>query len=228
LFRQIYGITSFRAFEARIPIEIKRKPWEFKMSVLSTAVVDEGTVDETGVEIYSANKELLADIREVALSLGYQCSEIKKSKGRTFLFRLRPLEKLLRDIKKLAKKYPVLDLAHKQKILEFHVKRRRRRGVTKTKILESLLEGNKTTTHLMYELNIASKRVMRHLKELEVLGLVRRVGENGNSFVWALNKNYDLRDASKAIMDKVLAQIYKQKEKGIKSRVLILKAIKEG
>ncbi len=52
------------------------------MAILAAAIIDEGTIDGTSAEIYLANKNLVSDVRDIALSLGHACSKIRKYRGR--------------------------------------------------------------------------------------------------------------------------------------------------
>ena len=232
-FRKEYGCRFFDTYSARIPDAILNGSRDSKMAVLAAAIVDEGTVDNTSAEIYLANENLMNDVRNIALSLGYACSEIRKYKNRQlFCFKIRPLEKLHSDMLTLTRKYPPLDLAHQQVLLEFHVRRRKRQwwkrgsSATKKMIIEKLKVCPTTSKKMMLELGVTSDRINRHLKTLEAAGLVEKCGKAGNSFIWRLSKHTLISRDLDALIDEITKVSYRQRrERSIKR---ILEALNQG
>lgn len=233
LFRKEYECRFFDSHSARIPYAILSGSRASRMAVLVAAVVDEGTIDTTSVEISLANEALLNDVKNIALSLGYACSKIRKYKNRhLFCLSIRPLEKFYSDIIALTRKYPPLDLAHQQAILKFHIGRRKRPwwrrgfGATKKMIIEKLKVCSTTSRKLMLELGVSSDRISRHLKALEAAGLVEKCGKVGNSFLWRLSKHALVSKDLEAMIDMITKVSYKQRRE--RSVNLILEALNNG
>lgn len=209
IFKAEYG-CNFYSNSARIPRAITSGSWGSRMSVLIAAVIDEGTIDESNVEVYSANQTLLEDIRNIALSLDYECSQITRYKRRQlFYFNFKPFKKFYSDIRILTRKYPSCDLAHQQVALEFHVNRRkrwwwkRRTGITKKMIIRELINGPRSSVELAYKTQIAAGRICRHLNSLAEVGLDKKVGKRGNSNLWQLLMQSPDLVAIDAIIDRL-------------------------
>jgi len=98
---------------------------EFKIAGLSAFIVDEAHVtNDRGIEIYSSNKKLLAQIRNVAVDLGLNCSELKSKNPngntkKSYRFRIKKKSSIefVQMVKKLKEKYPYVGLAHKEDII---------------------------------------------------------------------------------------------------------------
>lgn len=98
---------------------------KFKIAGLSAFIIDEGHVSDRGIELYSSNKVLLSQIRNLVLDLKLNCSQltIKKKNGNTnesFRFRIRKESSvmLINMVKELKKKYPFCGLAQKEDIIK--------------------------------------------------------------------------------------------------------------
>ncbi len=233
LFRKEYSCRFFGTYSARIPDTILNGPRASKMAILAAAIVDEGTIDSASVEIYLANETLINDVKNIALSLGYACSKIRKYRTRRlFCLSIRPLEKLYSNMTALTRKYPPLNLAHQQAILEFHISRRKRpwwrrgTGATKKMIIEKLKVCPATSRKLMLELGVSSDRIRRHLKVLEAAGPVEKCGKAGNSFLWRLSKHALMSKDLDALIDGITKVSYRRRrERSIKQ---ILGALSNG
>ena len=118
------GYDSFNWDTSKLPLNISNNV-DFKIAGLTAFIVDEGYVSSKGIEIYSGNKTLLSQIRNLAVDLGLDCSDlkIKKPNGNTkqsYRFRIRKegSEKLIQMIAKLKENYPNCGLAQKEGILQ--------------------------------------------------------------------------------------------------------------
>ena len=123
IYRLYFNLDSLNTFEARIPNSIKSFPKEFLVAGLCSFIVDEGHVGEV-ITIYSKNKLLLEDIREIAIKCSYRCYDIKEKYARSkfdcyrFSISSGSYKKLYDYLNYLSKKFPTCNLAHKMERLE--------------------------------------------------------------------------------------------------------------
>lgn len=120
-----YNLTcnSFNWNTSRLPSNISNE-LDFKIASLSAFIVDEGYVSDRGIEIYSSNSVLLSQIRNLAIDLGLNCSDLKTKKpnGSTkesYRFRIRKesSKEFLKMVFTLKKNYPNCGLAQKENLL---------------------------------------------------------------------------------------------------------------
>jgi hypothetical protein len=118
------GYKKFLGNVAKLPLNLGDGK-DFKIAGLSAFIVDEGHVSDRGIEIYSSNKDLLAGIRNLALNLGLDCSDliIKKAYKNTkqsYRFRIRKKSSIefVQMVEELKKKYPNCGLAQKEVIIK--------------------------------------------------------------------------------------------------------------
>jgi len=112
--------SSFNWDTSKLPLNISNNA-DFKIAGLSAFIVDEGYVSDRGIEIYSSNNILLSQIRNLAVDLGLNCSDLKtkKANGNTkesFRFRIRKesSKEFLKMVVNLKEKYPCCGLAQKE------------------------------------------------------------------------------------------------------------------
>lgn len=196
--KHYFKISKFGWNAARIPVKIKNLPREFLVAGLAAFIVDEGHIGEN-IEIYSGNFNLLKDIEEIVLKLGYKSWGIKEKYryGKLNSYRLNlPQESsqlLYEDIKELAKEFPTCGLVGKLKNLKWMVKRtkrkwrRRKIGVTKKLIIDLLKKKEYSTTELAAKLNIKPSSTREHLRQLEKRKLVKKT-KRGRKFLWKVVK----------------------------------------
>jgi hypothetical protein len=105
-------------FDAYIPIPIKNMSREFILAGLLAFIVDEAHVYEV-ITVYSKNKRLILDIKEISEQLGYLTHSLREkyAYGRFDVYRFsissKSYRKLWDDIAKLSSKFPQCDLCHK-------------------------------------------------------------------------------------------------------------------
>jgi len=199
--KNYYKIKSFGSFESRIPQMLKNSPKEFRIAILSAFLVDEGSIYDN-IILRVKNRELLSDLREIALSLGYNCSEIaytkdKKFGGYVFKFSISTFsaKKLLDDIKKLTESFPTCDLAHKQENLEHLVSlsrisgSKRKMGKTKEIIFECLKEP-KTVMEISKIVGIGRRTIRQHLGDMIKINKVMCCGTKGRAKLWSKCEKY--------------------------------------
>jgi len=183
IFSTVYGKIKYDSHGARIPKIIKRKPRLYKVAVLVSFLVDEGTISDDQITIRLCNKGLLKDIREIAVSLGYKCSPIKKLKSKNPLYgfniSLKSASQLLKDVQKLSSIYPSCSLGSKESFLKEIVKRQKisRKVQRRKKIEENILKLLNASPLSTYEISkrilISRKAALNHLKKLERKKLIK-------------------------------------------------------
>lgn len=182
---------------ARIPDNLKRLPKEFLVAGLAAFIVDEGSI-RNSIDIYSSNIELLRDVEEILSKLNYISLGIKEKYryGKLDSYRLRmsldSAEGFHKDIERLIIKFPSCCLAHKQKYLDFIVKRKlygkNKRGLnghTREKMHKIIGRKPSTTWELSTALNICHSSTLEHLQNLEKAGRIKRFGKSGkHAILW--------------------------------------------
>ena len=115
--------NSFNWNTSKLPLNISSNS-DFKIAGLSAFIIDEGHINDRGIEIYSGNQILLSQIRNLALDLGLDCSDLKTKKpnGSTkesYRFRIRKeaSREFLKMVINLKEKYPCCGLAQKESLL---------------------------------------------------------------------------------------------------------------
>lgn len=192
-----FDIHSFYWHDTRVPEKIKKMPKNFKIAFLSAFIVDEGTVGQSRIAIFSGNEKLLEDIRKIASSLEYECSSILKQHATEyyFLIYMASAGKLLQDVKEVAKDFPTCDLCHKQRKLESMVQiqtrewKQRKIGEPKKLILQALARSPKTASELSNEMFLSESTVRWHLRRLLKENLIRMISKHGRNSVWGLVEN---------------------------------------
>lgn len=130
IYRYYFNLTSLNTFQARIPNSIKSLPKEFLISGLCSFIVDEGHIWEV-ITIYSKNRLLLDDIKEITIKCGYKCYDIKEKYARgkfdcyRFSISSSSYNMFYDDIVELSKIFPTCSLVHKMERLENQIRLRK-------------------------------------------------------------------------------------------------------
>lgn len=202
LIRAYFSIQETSSLKRRLPNKIKSFPRKHRLAALCAFIVDEGHVGDS-IEICVSNCGLLEDFRELALGLGYNCSEITSrpghnSKNPMFRFRIsmKSAPKLLHDVKRLEQNHPFCNLAQKQHELEFIVRRQTSKrkktpdGQTKANIVRLVREGIQTTNKLKTHINICGSALNEHLRHLQNEGLITCSEKIRDANVWKIKNPY--------------------------------------
>lgn len=121
-YKHYFKLPSTKTFESYIPKNIKNFKKEFLLAGLISFIVDEGHVGEV-ITIYSKNKRLIEDIREIAIKCGYLSHPIREkyAYGKFDVYRFSISSKSYNqfhdDIIKLSSLFPTCNLAQKQEKL---------------------------------------------------------------------------------------------------------------
>jgi hypothetical protein len=190
-YRHCFGLNKSRWHNARIPESVKRLPEPYLVAGLVAFIIDEGHIGGDIIEIYSGNRNLLNDIKEISRKLKYRCWGPKRKfrYGKPDSWRLyisvKDAMKLHKDIIGVSKQYPTCTLAHKTAVLEAIVARKERKitktkdGISQKEILALLSTGPKTVSQLAAELKIGHSSMREHLYKLEKRKEVVRAGKSG-------------------------------------------------
>ena len=123
-YQYYFELEKTNTFDARIPKKVKRLKREFLVAGLFSFIVDEGHVGEV-ITIYSKNKKLIEDVKEIGDKVGYLCHPIRKKYARErfdvfrFNISIKSYKQIHLDIQNLSKGFPNCNLAHKNyKLLE--------------------------------------------------------------------------------------------------------------
>jgi hypothetical protein len=117
-----FALPSTNTFESYVPHNIKDLPRKFLIAGLLSFIVDEGHIGDV-ITIYSKNKRLLSDIREMGQKCGYHCNPLyeKYARGKLDCYRFgissRSASLLATDIACLSAKFSSCTLVQKQQKL---------------------------------------------------------------------------------------------------------------
>ena len=182
--------------KSRISIKIKSMSNDFLLAGLNAFIVDEGHIGET-IEIYSGNKNLLKDIKEITNKLKYlncNISEKQEKTGKMYRVRisLKNAQKFLNDCKKLETKFSTCGLAHKEHLLKEIVERQNRKwkrrayGITQEMILDLLSNQNLNSLEFRNKLQICGSTLREHLAKLEAQSKIQKIRpEKSCCLIWS-------------------------------------------
>lgn len=186
---KFYKINSFETFTSSIPMGIKKKNPKLLSGIIKAFIIDEGSIRDNGIDIYSGNFNLLRDLQDICARLGYRYSQIHKGAGVFYL-------KILSDsLSKLALDIGKLPCKHKDDKLHFLAGINRKQGyskgrnVTVRNILQLLSKEPMSSLEISYQLGIKPTSIRDyHLKKLRKTGLVTR-NTDEKEYLWSINHN---------------------------------------
>ncbi|MBN2420996.1 hypothetical protein JXB27_01825 [Candidatus Woesearchaeota archaeon] len=115
-----FELSDTDTFKAYLPKNIKSLSRDFLIAGLCAFIVDEGNICDV-ITIYSKNRKLIEDVREIGIKCGYICYEIKEkyAYGKFDCYRFNISSKsykdMYADIKRISKSFPTCDLAQKMR-----------------------------------------------------------------------------------------------------------------
>lgn len=186
--------TNFKSREIRFPSDFIKMERNIILNGIKALMDDEGSVEFNRICISLENKSFLSDITKLLQTKTplRDYIRIKKSKGI-------PTLKITSGGMEWYKQHIGFTHSQKREDLDFYlkIKRNRRRtiGSTKIKILQSLIEREKTTREISRDIKISPSSVFSHIKNrepsnrygLEAAGLIERKN-HGNTFIWKLTR----------------------------------------
>lgn len=197
----IYKIT-FGTFDARLPKDLWHLPKKFAAAAIRAFADDEASIGHSGIRFYSANKNLLNDLKSL---IQYHFPDIKLSaiyvrqRKNTIehSFAISPLS--------FNEFHRAIGFTHhvKKADLEFYINKENRnwdhrpKGKTKEMILQELSKKEKSTKEMAKKLFITPKLITYHLsgydkrgkriKGLEEIGYVSR-RRRGKEILWKIKR----------------------------------------
>lgn len=121
-YKHYFKLPNTNTFESYIPEHIKNLKKEFLLAGLISFIVDEGHIGEV-ITIYSKNKRLIEDIREIGIICEYLCHPLRKkyTYGKFDVYRFsissKSYNKFYEDMIRLSALFPTCHLAQKQEKL---------------------------------------------------------------------------------------------------------------
>lgn len=191
LIENLYDIKDFSGKNGKLPNILKNKSKLANVSILFSAISDEGCFSGP-IEIGLESRQLLEDLRDMAINLGYSTSPVKskldkrynKTRYRFYIHR-KSFGKMIRDLEELRHKYPTFKF-HKLEKLKFAAELIRKDklsakpGISRQRIITELQKGPKTVSELAISTNISNSSVRHFLRILENDRLLeRKIVEDG-------------------------------------------------
>jgi len=189
---EYYSIVSYKSHESKMPIQIlNRKDKKFKLACIISFIVDEGNIRDV-ISLYSVNKELLSNIRQMSINCDYNCSEIRyNNKANSYLFTLstKDIERLYQDIQNLSKEFPTCNLSFKDEAIKFIINRRTKKNpknssVTKKAVFNALKKGKFSALEISRATGYAYCTIIHCLEQLLKENKVKRNMIENKTYLW--------------------------------------------
>jgi|ETNmetMinimDraft_16_1059900.scaffolds.fasta_scaffold29463_2 hypothetical protein len=180
-----YGlnIRSFLSKTARIPEQVFNNSNEHGLAFLIGMIIDDGHVDSTNIVIRLKNRLLIEDLGRLCDKLGFKNTVSLNGEYGYVYINKDGLAKFWNDYKKLKRKFPVVFLGYKEKLLEnyFKIKSRKIQRVPGNRIiiLKLLSEEYLTINEIAEKILMTRQGVRYHIRKLEKEENIRKVGVKG-------------------------------------------------
>lgn len=196
LFFKCYNLNekSFLSKTARIPKKIFRKNKDHLLSILIAFIIDEGHIDSTLILIKLKNRLLISDLKKICDFLGYESKivygkEENKEYGSLYILR-KGMNKFYEDYLFLLKRYPVVDLGRKGKMIKNSFKIYSR-PIFKTKgnknLIFNLLKQEKLSVNqLANKLNMTRQGIRFHIHNLIKDNKIKIVNKKTPNWIYDL------------------------------------------
>jgi len=188
--KYVCNFDNFETFNSAIPSNLMNLSKEFRLAILISAIVDEGHLQDQYIQFQFSNKELTEDIRDICVSLDYECSKInKRERGKyanSYYFYMKSIERFYHDYLNLNKKFPLISLTFKSDKIKFFIdsikypkgkSTVKSANLRKNKILQ-ILDKPKTSYEIAERTLINPRSVRRLLLKLIKEGKIRRIKKN--------------------------------------------------
>lgn len=204
-----YSLRSedFLSDRCIVPARMLSHSKEHLLAFLIAFILDEGFIDSAQIVIALHNKKMISDLGKICDILGYEytISDDKKIPIKGILYILENgVKKFWKDYLLLKEKYPLVFLGYKEdQIKDFIIRKKKlwraqSEGLTQNFIVEMLWKKPRTTRELAKMLMISRQGIRYHLKQLEKLGITKKVGEGKlGSNIFALLKYQKLPESKK-------------------------------
>ncbi len=190
-----YDIKSYSTYDSEIPpLIMNRKDCGYKLASIISFIVDEGFVRDV-IALYSANKKLLSQIRQLVLDCNYRCSNIQfNKKANSYLFTLKnkDLFRFYYDVRKLSKNFSTCNLSFKEEDVRFILevmknKKPKNNRLTKEKVISILKNDDSSARQISKLTKYAYCTVLHNLQDLMKNGKVIRFRRDNRTYIWKLN-----------------------------------------
>ena len=172
---------DFRGTKARIPPEFFNGNRDLLCAIIRAFLIDEGCVHDRNIIFCSGNINLLNDLREICLLLGYKCQNIRNKNNSIFYLYISPdsFEKVYRDLNNLKP----LSIKDKQQRLDFGYSiltnepdfSKLDEGIKKV-----LLSGPTTSVEISKVLFINSKTIYERLNKMYSRNVINKYRKSNN------------------------------------------------
>jgi|GEM_PF-2651035 len=189
-----YSIISYRSHDSKIPNAIlNRRDTKYKLACIASFIVDEGNIRDI-IVLYSSNRILLSQIRQLVLDCGYNCTKIKlNKKANSYMFGLRnkDIEKFYNDLIKLSKEFSTCNLSFKDKDAKFILERRKNKNPKSSKITDkiilNILKKDSFSAKQISRLSgYAYCTILHHLEKLYKNKRITRKKNQDRIYLWKL------------------------------------------
>ncbi len=118
--KQVYEISSFGTFDARVSDKLFKLSKEHKIAFILTAILDEGSIAYDGTMMFGVNNpKLCNDVRRLCSEIGLKTNKIRnKKKSNYYYFHIKSINRFFNIANKFSKKYPLISLRHKEERLK--------------------------------------------------------------------------------------------------------------
>lgn len=164
---------SFGTFDCEIPKFLLNLDKDYKLTILISAIVDEGGVMTEYIYIGLSNERLIKNLWSICKELEYDCSDIKQT-PKLYYFYIKSIKKFYDDYKKLNEKHNLVSLTFKEEavkdILRFNSFPNSKPTVEEAQIKRNkvieILKEPKTTRELALQLSAKPRTMRRYILRL--------------------------------------------------------------
>ncbi len=183
---------DFRGTKARLPLEFLKGNRDLLCAIVRAFLIDEGCIHDRNIIFCSGNLNLLNDLREICLLLGYKCQNMRNKNNSVFYLYISPdsFENVYRDLRNLKP----LSIKDKQQRLDLgHSILANKPDFSKLDedIKRVLLSGPATSVEISKVLFVNSKTIYERLNKMHRANVVNKYRKSnsgrGGSLVWATN-----------------------------------------
>ena len=182
---------DFRGTKARIPSGFLKGNGDLLCAVVRAFLIDEGSIHDRNIIFCSGNLDLLNDLREICLLLGYKCQNIRNKNNSVFYLYISPdsFEKVYRDLKNL-KPLPIKDKQYRLDLGYAILTNEPDFSKLDENIKRILLNGPTTSVEISKILFINSKTIYERLSKLYRGNAINKYRKSNNgrggTLIWEI------------------------------------------
>ena len=184
--------NSFGTFDCQIPHFLLELDKDYKLAILISAIIDEGTVMTEYIQLNLGNRGLVKDLHKICNNLDYECSDVNKA-TRSYYFYIKSIKKFYEDYKDINNRHNLISLTFKEQaikdILTFNQFPNSKSTIEDSEInmkkLINLLKIPKTSKELALQLSIKPRTIRRYVLRLLKERRIKRE-RKGQQFYYSL------------------------------------------